>query len=76
MKKPPVFWKACIAGIVLLCILSFTPLVIPSDVADPEFLGMPRTLWAGFLVYIGIVVLTFIGTMVHPQAGQVQGETE
>jgi hypothetical protein len=77
MKKQPLFWKVCIAAIVILCILPFTPLVIPPGVSDPEFLGMPRALWAGFLIYIAIVAVTFIGAVVHPEAGQDdQGDTE
>ncbi len=76
MKKSHPFWKICVAAVGLLCLLSFTPLVIPPGVLDPSFLGIPRTLWAGILIYVAIVVVTFIGTLVHPEAGDTEGENE
>ncbi len=76
MKKSHPFWKICIGAIGLLCVLSFTPLVIPPNVADPSLLGVPRTLWAGILIYGVIVVETFIATLVHPEAGDTEGENE
>jgi hypothetical protein len=67
-EKKSLYWKLCIAGVVLLSILTFTPIVMPQGVADPELLGVPRTLWASILTYIGIVILTYIGTKVYPGA--------
>lgn len=59
-------WRILIACAVLLTILTFTPLVIPSGVYQPELFGMPYTLWMTILITILYVVLTFIGTKVHP----------
>jgi len=52
-------------GAVLLCVLTFTPLVIPSGQFMPLLAGMPRTLWAGILIYIGLVLLTLIATSIY-----------
>ena len=76
MKKHNLAWTLCIVGIVALCVVSFTPLVIPADKSTPMFLGVPRTLWAGILVYAAMVVLTFIGTRVHPEADDNSGDSE
>lgn len=59
-------WHILIVCAFLLTIITFTPLVIPEGVYQPELFGMPYTLWLSILVTIGYVVLTFIGTKVHP----------
>ncbi|NQV35397.1 MAG: hypothetical protein HQ515_22070 [Phycisphaeraceae bacterium] len=74
MKKHNLAWTLCIVGIVTLCVLSFTPLVIPAHESTPMFLGVPRTLWLGILVYVAMVVLTWIGTRVHPEADKDTGD--
>ena len=76
MKKHNLAWPLCIVGIVALCVVSFTPLVIPAGKSTPVFLGVPRTLWAGILVYAAMVLLTFIGTRVHPEADDSAGGAE
>ncbi len=60
------YWRwSCIAAI-LLCIISFTPLIIPSGTYKPMLFGIPYSLWSSFLITVALVVLTFIGTKVHP----------
>lgn len=59
-------WYILIGCAVLLTIVTFTPLVIPQGVYRPELFGMPYTLWLSIVVTIGYVILTFIGTKVHP----------
>lgn len=59
-------WRILIVCAFILTIITFTPLVIPQGVFRPELFGMPYTLWASILVTIMYVVLTFIGTRVHP----------
>ena len=59
-------WYILIACAVLLTLITFTPLVIPQGVFQPELFGMPYTLWLTILITIGYVVLTLIGTKVHP----------
>ncbi len=76
MKKHNLAWSLCIVGIVALCVISFTPLVIPAGESTPMLLGVPRTLWAGILVYAAMVVLTFVGTRVHPEADKHTGDSE
>ena len=60
------YWKLCIAGMVLLSILTFTPLIIPPGVTEPVIGGVPRTLWSSILIYVAMVVITYIGTRVYP----------
>ncbi len=59
-------WKACCIAAVVISVLTFTPLVTPKGVHQPELMGMPYTLWAGIIESILLVLLTYIGTRVHP----------
>jgi hypothetical protein len=58
-------WKTCRAGVIILSILIFTPLVTPKNIFKPEVFGLPYTLWMGILVYILFVVLILLGIMAH-----------
>jgi hypothetical protein len=66
LKPNTLYWRICIALALLLTIITFTPLVIPVGVYRPTLLGMPYTLWMTILITILYVVLTFIGSRVHP----------
>ena len=47
----------------VLSAVSFTPLVIPYGVAEPYFLGLPRTLWAGLGISLSIYVLLVLAML-------------
>lgn len=66
MTRKPLAWRLCVLATVVLCILSYSPLVIPLDVSTPALWGLPRTLWMGILAYLAIVAVTFVATRVHP----------
>lgn len=59
-------WRLSIVVVLLLTALGLSPVVIPSGIFKPGFLGMPYTLWMGILVCICLVMMTFIGSKVHP----------
>ena len=65
-KSKSIYWKICCTAVILLSILTFTPLVIPQGKYIPQLFGIPYSLWIGILITVGFVVLTFIGTVVHP----------
>lgn len=65
-EEKSLYWKLCIIGTVVLSILTFTPLVIPMGTYRPSIGGVPRPLWAGILIYVLLVVVTYIGTRVYP----------
>ena len=66
-KSPnSLYWRACCVGMIILSVLSFTPLVIPPGKIDPTCYGIPLTLWAGLLIAMAMIVLTIIATLVHP----------
>lgn len=50
----------------LLSIITFTPLVIPYGVYEPQLLGMPRTLWVGILLTILLVIVTYFAGRYAP----------
>ena len=67
MPQPKtIYWKICVALAIFLTTLTFTPLVIPAGVYQPELLGMPYTLWVSILLTVLLVLLTYVGTRVHP----------
>ncbi len=59
-------WRACCAAMVLVAIVSFTPIVIPPGQHEPTLAGLPRTLWTGLLVSVTIILLVLVGAYVHP----------
>ncbi len=59
-------WKLCVALVITLSGLTFTPLVMPAGRFQPELFGIPYTLWVSFLLTVSLVLLTYIGTRVHP----------
>ena len=66
MPYPRTPWRICVALVVLVSALTFTPLVIPAGVYRPELFGLPYTLWTSILVTVLLVLLTYVGTRVHP----------
>ena len=70
MKQRKLIWKLCQWGVVLLSVITFTPLVIPAYTYLPEIFGLPYTLWMGILLSLGYTVLILIGIRVHPGATQ------
>ena len=60
------YWKICVALAITFSALTFTPLVIPAGRFQPELFGVPYTLWVSFLLTVLLVLLTYIGTRVHP----------
>lgn len=70
MKRRKLIWILCQWGVVLLSVITFTPLVIPENTYRPELFHLPYTLWAGILLSLGYTVLILIGIRVHPGANQ------
>jgi hypothetical protein len=68
------YWRVCAAIVILLTGLGFTPVMIPGGVYEPMILGLPYSLWVSFLITVVLVVLTYIGSRVHP--GSDEGEEQ
>ncbi|MFC4096595.1 hypothetical protein [Euzebyella saccharophila] len=43
----------------LLFVGSFTPMVIPMGKNEPNFMGIPYTMWMGFVVSVLFVLLAY-----------------
>jgi len=52
---------------IITFIASFTPLVIPYQQTHPFFMGIPYTMWMGFLVSIFFVILTFLVSLTQKE---------
>lgn len=59
------YWRILRTIAIVLCLLTFTPIVIPKGVYKPELFGVPYALWTSYLITIALVVLTYLGTKVH-----------
>jgi len=55
-------WRMCCIAATALSIVAFTPLVISPGRYEPTFAGMPRTLWAGILVSLGLAIVTIVAS--------------
>jgi len=60
------YWRICTALVILLAVLTFTPLIIPTGVYKPMILGIPYSLWTSFLITVALVAITYLGAKVHP----------
>ncbi|MFB6272937.1 MAG: hypothetical protein ABEL51_08605 [Salinibacter sp.] len=65
-------WRLTVAAVVLLSVITFTPLVLPLGSYQPWVLGMPYTLWTGILVTVAFVGLTYVATQVYPPNNEKQ----
>jgi hypothetical protein len=65
MDKKRRQWRILSIIAIVLCLLVFTPFVIPQGVYKPELFGVPYSLWTSFLITVALVVLTYFGTKVH-----------
>lgn len=74
MKRDLRYWRICVVLVVLLIILAFTPLMLPHGIYKPMLMGLPYTLWSSMLITVALVVLTFIGSKVHPGSDEEEGE--
>lgn len=50
---------------ILLVAVTFSPAVIPQSEANPYLLGIPYTMWMGFLVSVLFVLLAYLVSVVN-----------
>lgn len=58
-------WRLTCTLTIIVAMLTFTPLITPKRIYQPEFWGMPYTLWAGIFQAIILIVLTYVGTIIR-----------
>jgi len=66
MKYNKLLWQLCVAAVILIIVVTFSPLIIAPGKIDPSVLGMPFTLWTSIITTIALVVLTYLGGRVSP----------
>ena len=59
-------WYLVVSAVVVLTVITFTPVVTPVGQYKPELFGIPYTLWTGIIVAILIVGLTLYGSTIGP----------
>lgn len=75
MKRDPRYWRICVILVVLIILLAYTPLMLPAGIYEPMLMGLPYTLWTSILITISLVVLTYIGSKVHPGSDEEEGQS-
>jgi hypothetical protein len=66
-QKKRLYWRICCSLAVLVCVVAFTPFVIPRETFLPQLFGWPFSLWMGMLIAVALVTLTLIGARIHPK---------
>jgi len=66
MKSNKRIWKLCVTAVILIIILTFSPIITGDGKINPFLFGLPFTLWMGILLTILLVVITYIGGSVLP----------
>lgn len=61
MKQKKLIWNLCVAAVLLIIVIAFSPLVIDPGKIRPFLFGLPYTLWMGIILTIALVVITLIG---------------
>jgi len=74
MKKNKKYWILCAILVIVLMVLGYTPLMIPNGIYKPMILGIPYSLWTSFMVTVALVVLTYLGSKVHPGSDEREEE--
>jgi uncharacterized membrane protein len=59
-------WKMCYFLAIGIVVISFTPLVLAPEKIYPYVMGMPYNLGVSMLLSFVLVLLTIVGTFVHP----------
>ena len=75
MKRLRIYWRICVVLVISLTVLGYTPVIIPAGVHKPAIAGIPYSLWTSFLITVALVVLTYIGSKVHPGNDKEEGES-
>ena len=57
-------------ALIVLALLTFTPVITPNGVYQPKLLGMPYTLWVGIIQALLLVFLTWLGTRVRREGDE------
>ena len=67
MKKRTTLLRILDSLSILLCVATFSPLVIPKNEAGPYLFAIPYTMWMGFLVSVLFVVLAYLVSIINKE---------
>ena len=68
MKKRRLVLLRILDGLAILTLVAtFSPFVIPQNETGPYLMGVPFTMWMGFVVSIVFVVLAFLVSVVNKE---------
>jgi hypothetical protein len=61
MKRKKRIWNVCVISVIIIIIITFSPLVTAKGKINPSLFGLPYTLWMGIILTIALVIITYIG---------------
>ncbi|MEM6344740.1 MAG: hypothetical protein AAF927_12695 [Bacteroidota bacterium] len=59
-------WLLCCTAVLALIAIIYNPWTLSPNKLDPKLFGLPFNLWFGFLAMGLLILLTIIGTWIHP----------
>ena len=65
-NKQKMYWRICVTAVVVIIVITFSPLIIAPGKINPSVFGLPFTLWTSILTTIALVVFTYLGGRVSP----------
>ena len=66
MKNKKLIWKLCVAAVIVIILITYSPLITPEGKYTPSFLHLPYSLWTTILLAFILVALTYIGGRALP----------
>ena len=66
MNRKKQIWRVCVATVILIIIITFSPLITGHGKIHPFLFGLPYTLWTGIILAIILVLITLIAGNVLP----------
>jgi len=64
MKKKKLYWRLCVIAVVIIIVVTYSPLVLATGRTTPSFLHLPFTLWVTMVLALALVLLTYAGSRI------------
>lgn len=66
MKNKKLIWRLCVAAVLVILAVTYSPLILNEGKISPSFLHLPFSLWTTMIFAILLVILTYIGGKALP----------
>ena len=66
MKNKKLIWKLCVAAVIVIILITYSPLITAEGKYTPSFLHLPYSLWTTIILAMLLVALTYVAGKVLP----------